>query len=95
LKSSRKNKKKQPDHALGHTFGRSAFTKMENLQTYTQSTNNQTKFYYNQPKIFTLSLTHPPYPYRLQQGETEEEMSTKWDTEERDKKEREKERSLP
>jgi hypothetical protein len=30
---------------------------MENLQTYTQSTNNITKIYYNQPKIFALSLT--------------------------------------
>ena len=31
--SSRKNKKKQPNYALWRTFGRSAFTKMENPQT--------------------------------------------------------------
>jgi hypothetical protein len=96
LKSSRKNKKKQLDHALGRTFGRSAslrwktFKLIPNLQTIKPKS-----ITINQKSSLSALPANPPYPYRLRQGEIEEEMSTKQDTEEQDEKERERERSLP
>jgi hypothetical protein len=37
---------------------------VENPQTHTQSTNNHTKIYHNQAKLFALSLTHIYLAYK-------------------------------
>jgi hypothetical protein len=89
---SRKNKKKQPDYALGRTFGPSAFTKIENPQTQNRRGKPSNSYpIYKQSNQNLQSQPHP-YPYRLQEEETEEGMSTKRDTAERDEKERKRKR---